>query len=222
MSTLAERLAAVQAQVAEACRAAGRDPAEVCLVAVSKRQPDALLLEAYAAGQRDFGENYVQEMLRKQPLLPPDARWHLIGHVQSNKAKAAATAHLLHTLDSEKLAKGLARAAEAEGRRLDVLVEVNLADEDQKAGVDPEGVEALIEVAQATGWLEVQGLMCIPPEGEGPRYFPELRRLRDELVERLKRPLPILSMGMSGDFEAAIGAGATVVRVGTAIFGARD
>ncbi|MCB9650784.1 MAG: YggS family pyridoxal phosphate-dependent enzyme [Deltaproteobacteria bacterium] len=221
MSTLAERLAAVQAQVAEACRAAGRDPAEVCLVAVSKRQPDALLLEAYAAGQRDFGENYVQEMLRKQPLLPPDARWHLIGHVQSNKAKAAATAHLLHTLDSEKLARALARAAEAEGRRLDVLVEVNLAHEDQKAGVDPEGVEALIEVAQATGWLEVQGLMCIPPEGEGPRYFPELRRLRDDLVERLKRPLPILSMGMSGDFEAAIAAGATVVRVGTAIFGAR-
>ena len=115
----------------------------------------------------------------------------------------------------------LARAAEAEGRRLDVLVEVNLAHEDQKAGVDPEGVEALIEVAQATGWLEVQGLMCIPPEGEGPRYFPELRRLRDDLVERLKRPLPILSMGMSGDFEAAIAAGATVVRVGTAIFGAR-
>ncbi|MCA9550868.1 MAG: YggS family pyridoxal phosphate-dependent enzyme [Myxococcales bacterium] len=221
MSTLAERLAAVQAQVAAACRAAGRDPAEVCLVAVSKRQPDALLLEAYAAGQRDFGENYVQEMLRKQPLLPPDARWHLIGHVQSNKAKAAATAHLLHTLDSEKLARALARAAEAEGRRLDVLVEVNLAHEDQKAGVDPEGVEALIEVAQATGWLEVQGLMCIPPEGEGPRYFPELRRLRDDLVERLKRPLPILSMGMSGDFEAAIAAGATVVRVGTAIFGAR-
>jgi pyridoxal phosphate enzyme (YggS family) len=222
MSGVAARLAAVQAQIAAACRAAGRDPAEVQLVAVSKRQPDALLLEAYAAGQRDFGENYVQEMLRKQPLLPPDARWHLIGHVQTNKARGAAGADLVHTLDSARLASALAKAAEVQGRDLEVLLEVNLAGEAQKAGVAPEEAEALLLAAEATGWLRVNGLMCIPPEGEGPRHFAALRALRDTLQDRLKRPLPTLSMGMSGDFEAAIAAGATLVRVGTAIFGARE
>ena len=222
MSGVAARLAAVRAQVDAACRAAGRAPGEVRLIAVSKRQPDALLLEAYAAGQRDFGENYVQEMLRKQPLLPSDARWHLIGHVQSNKAKAAARAQLVHTLDSARLARALAEGAKALGRPLEVLVEVNLAHEGQKAGVDPDGVEALIAAADATGALEVRGLMCIPPEGEGPTYFPALRALRDRLQSRLKRPMPALSMGMSADFEAAIAHGATLVRVGTAIFGARD
>lgn len=222
MSTVTERLAAVRAQVAAAAQAAGRDPAEVTLVAVSKRQPDERLHEAYAAGQRDFGENYVQELERKRDLLPADARWHMIGPIQSNKAKRAATAHLVHTLDREKLARGLAKGAEAIPQGVRALLEVNIGREPQKAGVLPEAAGDLLRVASALPGVSVEGLMCIPPAGEGAQYFQALASLRDELAADLGRPLPTLSMGMSADFEAAIAAGATIVRVGTQIFGPRD
>lgn len=221
--SVAEHLATVRGRIDAACRSAGRDPAEVTLVAVSKRQPDEKLLEAYATGQRDFGENYVQELERKRQLLPEDARWHQIGHVQSNKAKkAAAAADVVHTLDSEKLARALDKAAAAAGRRLGVLVEVNLAREDQKAGIAPDAVPKLLEACRSLGALSVKGLMCIPPAGEGERWFAALAALQSSLKGQGFQGLEVLSMGMSADFEAAIAYGATMVRVGTAVFGARD
>lgn len=217
--SVAESLAAVRARIDAACARAGRDPSEVTLVAVSKRQPDALLFEAFAAGQRDFGENYVQELERKRLLLP-DARWHLIGHVQSNKAKGAAVADVVHTIDSEKIVRRLAK--ERHGAPLTALIQVNTEGEDVKSGVPPEAVEALIRASADVESVVVRGLMCIPPVGVTRDAFAALRRLRDELEASTGVPLPVLSMGMSSDFEAAIEEGATLVRVGTAVFGARD
>lgn len=220
--TLAERLADVQGRIAEACRAAGRDPQEVQLIAVSKRQPDALLMEAYAAGHRDFGENYAQELLRKQELLPPDARLHMIGAVQTKKAKALVGAHRIHTLDRDKLLQALDKAAATRGvTEVPTLLQVRLGGEAHKAGVDPDQAEALLSQVLASAHVRCLGLMCIPPPGEGRRHFAALRALRDQLHTNLGTPLPELSMGMSGDYEDAIREGATVVRVGTAIFGPR-
>lgn len=222
MTDVAGHLARVRAKIEAACASAGRDPSEVTLVAVSKRQPDERLLAAYEAGQRDFGENYVQELERKRALLPPDARWHQIGHVQSNKAKkAAASADLVHTLDSAKLARALDRGASAAGRRLEALIEVNLAGEAQKAGIAPGDVAGLLEACAELEALRITGLMCIPPAGDGPRWFGPLRELRERLRAGGFEGLHTLSMGMSADFEAAIDSGATLVRVGTAVFGAR-
>lgn len=225
MGGVAERLLEVRGRMAEACRAAGRAPESVRLVAVSKRQPDALLGEAVQAGQLDFGENYVQELLRKQALAP-SARFHLIGHVQTNKAKRAARAALVHTVDSERLALALARGV-AEGERegpgpLPVLVEVNLASEPQKAGVEPEGVEPLLVALAGLPELDPLGLMCIPPAGEGRPWFSRLRSLAERQRDRTGLLLPELSMGMSADYEEAILEGATLVRIGTAVFGPRD
>lgn len=223
MSAVAEHLAAIRAKIEAAAQAAGRDPGEITLVAVSKRQPDDKLLAAYEAGQRDFGENYVQELERKRTLLPPDARWHQIGHVQTNKArKVVAAADLVHTLDSTKLGRALSKAAAALDAEVRALVEVNLAGEAQKAGIAPDSVLELLKTSEAWARVHVEGLMCIPPADEGPRWFPELARLRARLQDDWGKPLPRLSMGMSADFEAAIRAGATLVRVGTAVFGPRD
>ncbi len=217
--TVQERLAEVRGRIDAAARTAGRDPAAVRLVAVSKRQPDAAVAEVLAAGQLDIGENYVQEMLRRQADFP-EARVHLIGSLQSNKAKKAATAALVHGLDSERVARGLAAGVEP-GRRLGVLVQVNLAAEPQKAGVQPEQAEALLIAVAGFPELDPRGLTCIPPEGDGRRWFAALARLAEELRARLGSPLPELSMGMSADFEDAVLEGATLVRVGTALFGPR-
>lgn len=220
--TVSERLAAVRHRTAEACRRARRDPKEVCIVAVSKRQPDDLVLEAQAAGQLDFGENFVQEMLRRQALLPA-ARLHMVGHLQTNKAKKATAAALVHTVDSLRVAQALARGVAADDRPpLPVLVEVNLAREPQKAGVHPERLPDLLQELGGLDSLEVRGLMCIPPVGDGRRRFAELRALRERLQPELGLDLPDLSMGMSGDYEDAVLEGATLVRVGTAIFGPRE
>ncbi|MEQ9501052.1 MAG: YggS family pyridoxal phosphate-dependent enzyme [Deltaproteobacteria bacterium] len=218
--TVAASLAEVNARIAEACARAGRDAVEVTLVAVSKRQPDESLMEAYAAGHRDFGENFVQELERKRALLPDDARWHLIGNVQSNKAKRAAVADVVHTIDSEKLLRRLSDARE--GAPLEVLVQVNTEGEDAKSGVAPTGAEALIRAALALPNVAPRGLMCIPPRGVTRAAFAALRALAADLEDRVGAPLPVLSMGMSSDFEAAIEEGATLVRVGTAVFGARQ
>jgi len=213
---IADRVAAVRERIARAAERAARPPGEVTLVAVSKTHPAPAVREAFAAGVRDFGENRVQEAEAKFPLLPPDATRHLIGPIQSNKAgRAAKIADVVQTIDSVEIAVRLARAAESAGRRLTVYLEVHLGGEATKAGVSPDGVAALAGAVRALPALDLQGLMTIPPPGETRPHFATLRRLGVELGLRG------LSMGMSDDFEAAIEEGATLVRVGTAIFGTR-
>jgi pyridoxal phosphate enzyme (YggS family) len=217
--TIAERLAEVRARIAAAARAAARDPETVALVAVSKTMPGTAIAEALAAGQRLFGENRVQEAKAKYPALrerAPDLRLHLIGHLQTNKAEeAVAVADLIETVDRLKLAEALAKAMAKLGRRVPVYVQVNTGEEPQKGGVAPVEADALVTRCRTVG-LEVRGLMCIPPLEDEPA--PHFALLAD-MARRLG--LAELSMGMSGDFETAIRLGATHVRVGTAIFGAR-
>lgn len=223
----AEVQAAYQATLARvhtACARAGRAPESVTLIAVSKTKPVELLQAAYDAGCRDFGENYAQELAAKAPALPRDIRWHFIGHLQRNKAKLVApVAALVHTLDSEPLAEALCK--HRDGAPLRVLLEINLAREPQKSGVAPEDALSLLRALRARPGVEVEGLMAIPPEtaheGEARAHFAALRQLRDTLAAATGAPLPSLSMGMSGDADAAIAEGATHVRIGTAIFGAR-
>lgn len=218
MSEVEVRLREIQDRVLQATLQSGRPATAVRLIAVSKRQPNERVTAAYEAGQRDFGENYVQGLIDRRTLLPADAILHLIGHVQTNKVKGAAQAHYVHTLDSARLVEALAKVA-SPGLR--VLIEVNLAKEGQKAGVPAAEVEPLIDRIRATP-LELVGLMCIPPEGAGGQWFGQLARLAEALRTKTGLPLPELSMGMSADFEEAIQAGATMVRVGTAIFGERQ
>ncbi len=220
----------VRARIRAAAAASGRDPASVKLVAVSKTQPAEAVREAYADGQRDFGENYVQELLQKAEQLRDltELRWHLIGHLQRNKARLVAPlVSLVHTVDTVELASELAKrfvgGAPATARRLRVLVEVSIAGEQQKHGLAPEDLAELLQGIEALPALELCGLMCVPPftddpAGAGP-FFSELSRLRD--VHGGAQRLPELSMGMTHDLEQAVAAGATLVRVGTAIFGAR-
>jgi PLP dependent protein len=239
VAEIAARIAAVHRRMAEAAARAGRDPAEVRLVAVSKTMPADAVRAAYAAGVRDFGENYVQELRQKAELLGdlPDLRWHLIGHLQRNKARhAAPLVSVAHTVDSVELARELGRrvssipearrypvGARPPGDRLPVLVEVNLGGEEQKAGCQPGELAPLLTAIEGEPRLELGGLMTVPPATDDPAdarpFFARLAELRDQHggAERL----PELSMGMTGDLEVAVGAGATIVRVGSAIFGAR-
>lgn len=213
---IAANLADVKARIDAAARRAGRDPASVTLLAVTKTKPLEDLLAAYEAGVRHFGENRVQEAEAKFPRLPADAVKHLVGPIQSNKAnKAARLADVLHAVDSADIARRLARAAANEGRRLAVYVEVNTGGEETKAGVAPAEVPDLVADVRALPELDLRGLMSIPPPGETRPHFVALRRLAESLG------LSGLSMGMSDDFEAAIEEGSTIVRVGTALFGRR-
>ena len=213
---IAERLAEVRGRIDAAARRAGRDPSSVTLVAVTKTKPLEDLLDAYEAGVRDFGENRVQEAEAKFPHLPPDAVRHLIGPLQSNKAnKAARLADAVHAVDSADIARRLARAAAVEKRRLAVYVEVNTGGEETKAGVTPADAPTLVEAVRALPELDLRGLMAIPPPGDTRPHFVLLRELARGLG------LAGLSMGMSDDFEAAVEEGATLVRVGTALFGHR-
>ena len=218
MDGLGERLAAVRARMERAAERARRDPARILLLAVTKIFPAEAIQEAYALGLREFGENYVQEFEGKVPLVGGlgDARFHLIGHLQSNKAaRAAELFQVVETVDSAKLARRLNDA----GRGLDVMLEVKLSEEETKHGVDPGGVPALIEAVRTCPNLHLRGLMTMPPWSEDPEaprgYF---RRLR-ELAQT--HGLDELSMGMSNDLETAIEEGSTCVRVGTALFGKR-
>jgi len=207
-----ERLARISALIA----ASGRNPAEVAIVAVTKGFGVEACREALAAGLRMLGENRVQEALHKMDALPR-ASWHLIGHLQTNKVKQAAGRFaLIQTVDSARLAEAIARHAPAQA----VLVEVNIAREPQRSGVSPENAVELI--ATASQQLEVQGLMGMgPAEGDPSPAFHGLRRLRDEAEQQIGKPLPVLSMGMSGDFQAALAAGSTMLRLGQALFGPR-
>lgn len=221
LSSIAERAAVVRVRIDAACRAAGRDPAEVTLTAVSKTQPPEAIDAILATGQRIFGENRVQEAQgrwaeRRAALVESELR--LIGPLQTNKAEdAVALFDVIETLDREKLARALAQAAERRGRSPRVLVQVNTGAELQKAGVLPDAADALIAAARETYGLTVEGLMCIPPADQDAE--PHFEMLRD-LAER--NGLKVLSMGMSGDYETAIRCGATHVRVGTALFGERN
>jgi pyridoxal phosphate enzyme (YggS family) len=223
--SVAAGLEGVRARVARAVEAAQREPGSVRLVAVSKTKPAAAIREAYALGQRDFGENYAQELLQKAEELADlaELRWHFIGHLQSNKARLVArTAHVVHAVDGRKLARELARHAASEGRGpLPVLVEDNVGAEPQKHGAEVGALDEVLSAVEAEPALALRGLMTIPPAGLAAARpaFLGLARLRDQHggVARL----PELSMGMSEDLELAIACGATLVRVGSAIFGAR-
>ncbi|EYF03564.1 YggS family pyridoxal phosphate-dependent enzyme [Chondromyces apiculatus] len=224
---IAARLAEVQGRISSAARQAGRAEGEVRLIAVSKGKPEEAIRAAYAAGQRDFGENYAQELAEKAARLSdlPGIVWHAIGQLQRNKAKVVAqVADVVHAVDRVELVTELDRRAAAGGRVLRVLVEVNVGGEATKGGCTPEGVEAVLGAAQRCAHLRSVGLMAIAPYLEDPAavrpYFAALRALRDR--HGGAEVLPELSMGMSHDFEGAIAEGATWVRVGTAIFGSRS
>jgi len=224
VNDIAQRFDSVRRRIEAAARRAGRDPASVRLVAASKTWTADAIRAAYRAGAREFGENYVQEALSKQSELSDlrDITWHLIGHLQTNKAKTAARAFaMVHSLDSVRLAHALHKARP--DSRMAVLVEVNLGGEASKTGASPDALEPLLNAIRDQ--VDVHGLMAIPPPGSTPEdsrpYFAQLRNLRDRLAAATGLALSELSMGMTDDFEIAIEEGATIVRVGRAIFGER-
>lgn len=227
MPGVAGRLAALRERIAEACERAGRPPGAVELLAVSKTFPADAIAEAYAAGQRQFGESRQQEAEPKMAGLPGDIRWHFIGGLQRNKARKVVSGfEVIHSVDSLKLAQHLDRIAREEKRRPRIYLEVNLAGEASKGGFAPAELPAAAEALAELSALEIAGLMVIPPDeaeaAAARRWFAQARELRDRLVAASGLPLPGLSMGMSGDFEEAILEGSTIVRVGSALFGSRD
>lgn len=221
MADAQTRLAAVRGRIVEAAARAGRDPADIRLIAISKTFDAGAIEPVLEAGQRDFGENRVQEAQEKWPRLRarfPDVTLHLVGPLQTNKVRdAVALFDVIHSLDRDRLAGALAKEMARQGRPLSLFVQVNTGEEPQKAGVVPEKTVEFVERCRVTHGLVIKGLMCLPPLQDDPTpHFEMLRRLAEGL------DLPALSMGMSADFETAIAHGATHVRVGTAIFGERD
>jgi hypothetical protein len=224
METIKERFSGVRDRIATAARRAGRNPGEVELVSVSKKQSAELIREAADAGQLLFGENRVQEAMVKIPSLPGSLRWHLVGHLQSNKIrKALPLFELIHSVDSAELAGEIDRIAGEMGLFPRVLLEVNVSGEGSKHGFRPEQLERDLETLLALPRLQVEGFMTmapLAPEAEAARpFFAGLRELRDRMAAHAGIPFGVLSMGMSGDFEMAVEEGATLVRVGSAIFG---
>ncbi len=227
MEAIGENLARVREQIAAAAARSGRSPNDIELVAVSKAHPAEKVQAAVEAGQLLFGESRVQEARAKIPLLPSRLRWHFIGHLQKNKIRHALPLfELFHGIGSLALAEDMQRIADEEGMRPRILLEVNVAGEASKHGFSPEALRRDLESVLSLGRLSIEGLMTIPPlapEAEASRrYFVALRELRDEVEAEFNLKLPQLSMGMSGDFPIAIEEGATLVRVGTAIFGERS
>ena len=226
MNDIAQNLERVREQIAEAAKKSARSPDEVQLIAVSKTHEAEKVRAAFDAGQEIFGESKVQEARAKIPLLPSALRWHFIGRLQKNKVRHALPLfELFHSVDSLSLAENMNRIAEEEGLHPRVLLEVNVAGEGSKIGFEPETLRAQLEQMNSLGRIGIEGLMAIPPiaeEAEASRkYFVALRELRDRLEREFQIKLPQLSMGMSHDFFVAIEEGATLVRVGTAIFGPR-
>ena len=213
---IAAGLRSVRERIEAASRRAGRDAGAVTLVAVSKTFPADAVELAIAAGATHVGENRVQETREKKPLVRAAARWHLIGHLQSNKVKDAVELFdVIESVDSAELAARLARSAQSIGKRQEILLQVNIGREPQKSGADPEVVPELVRTIGAMASLSLRGLMAIPPVGDSRLHFRALRALRDSAG------LEHLSMGMSADYEIAVEEGATIVRVGSAIFGSR-
>lgn len=223
--TVAERWRAVRDAVDAACRASGRDPGEVTVVAVSKLHPGSAIEEVVAAGAGDVGENYAQELVAKQAMVGAAVRWHFIGRLQRNKARlVAGKVALVHAVDTVELAEELGRRAAALGTRQPILAAVNVGGESQKTGVEPSSAPAFVAALRAIKGVRLDGLMTMPPPADDPEAsrpaFRALRCLRDGLATAA-HPLTELSMGMSDDFAIAIAEGATLVRIGTAIFGER-
>lgn len=223
---LAENLATIQQRIRAAAGRAGRDPDSVLLLAVTKSQPPEVVNAAAALGLTVFGENKVQEAKAKIPLCSGRLRWHFIGHLQTNKCRDAVELfEMIQSVDSLRLAQELNKRAEQAAKRMPVLLEVNVAGERSKFGYAPEQLLAELPALNALPRLEILGLMTVPPWSPEPEkvrpYFRRLRELREQCEQILGAPLPHLSMGMSGDFEVAIEEGATIVRIGTALFGPR-
>jgi len=229
MSSIADRLAEIRGRIAAAARSAGRDPSSIRLVAVSKTFPLDAVREAYAAGQRDFGENRVQEALQKiEAATDLEIRWHLLGHLQTNKVRKAAPAFsAIHSVDSVDLLQKIDAAAGDAGQAPQVLIQVDLAGEATKYGASPDEATRIFDAAASCRAARVAGLMTLPPIPESSEdarpWFRQLRELRDNWLAAgvPASMLQELSMGMSADFELAVQEGSTLVRVGTAIFGSR-
>lgn len=226
---LADNLAQVQKNIEEACLAVGRDPSEVTLVAVSKTKPVEMLKEAYDAGARVFGENKVQEIMDKYDQLPGDVAWHMIGHLQRNKVKYIVDkAAMIHSVDSLRLAETIEQEAAKKNVRVPILAEVNVAEEESKFGLKVEEVLPFLEEVSKLPHLEVRGLMTIAPFVDNPEdnreIFHKLKELSVDIAEKNINniTMSVLSMGMTGDYQVAVQEGATMVRVGTGIFGERD
>ena len=226
MSPLAENLAEIRGRIDQAAEAAGRRAAEVSLVAVSKTHSLEKIREAYECGQRIFGESRVQEALPKVEALPQEIVWHFIGHLQTNKIRKVINRFaLFHGVDNANLAVQINRIAGELGVTASILLEVNVSGEESKFGFEPAALPAALEVLLPLTFLRIKGLMTMAPYSENPEearpFFARLRELRDRLASDTGHPLEELSMGMSGDFEQGIAEGATIVRVGSAIFGER-
>ena len=226
MSELQENLTRIRSRIDQACERSGRQPDSVRLMAVSKNQSPELVAQAASAGLTLFGENRIQEAKVKIPLCPGQLEWHFIGHLQSNKSRDAVSLfHVVQGVDSLALAEELQKQAIKQARSLPILLEVNVAGESSKFGWNPDRLLAELLQLNALPRLVVQGLMTIAPYAVDPEQvrpiFRRLRELRDRCTDLLGAPLPVLSMGMSGDLEVAIEEGATLVRVGTALFGER-
>ena len=223
---LAENLEKIQQEIRAACERAGRDPDSVVLLAVTKSQPPEAVAAAAQLGLNLFGENKVQEAKAKIPLCPGKLRWHFIGHLQSNKCRDAVELfEMIQSVDSLPLAQDIAKRAEQAAKTIPVLLEVNVAGEASKFGYAPERLMAELDAINALPKIEIHGLMAVPPWSAAPEksrpHFQRLREIKARCEQILGAPLPHLSMGMSGDFEVAIEEGATMIRIGTALFGPR-
>lgn len=226
---ITENINEVRKNMEEACRVSGRNPEEVSLIAVSKTKPIPMLQEAYDAGCRDFGENKVQEIMDKIDRLPSDIRWHMIGHLQTNKVKyIVGKVFLIHSVDSLHLAEAISKEAVKQNTTVNILIEVNVAKEDTKYGAMAEDTVSLVEKIALLPGISVKGLMTIAPYVENPQenrqYFVKLKQLAVDIKAKNidNVHMDILSMGMTGDYMVAIEEGATYVRVGTGIFGERQ
>lgn len=224
--SLADNLASIQQRIRAACERAGRDPGSVALLAVAKTQPPEVVRAAAELGLTLFGENKIQEAKAKIPLCPDRLRWHFIGHLQTNKCRDAVSLfEMIQSVDSLPLAQELQKRAEQAAKTMPILLEINVAGEGSKFGYQPERMLTEFKEIISLSRLEVHGLMAIPPFTTVPEkarpHFRRLRELREQCEQLLGAPLPHLSMGMSGDFEIAIEEGATIVRIGTALFGER-
>ena len=225
-NNFSERLNRIRERIEKACESAGRSSAEVRLLAASKAQTPESVREAADCGLVLFGENRVQEAKQKIPLCPPRLEWHMIGHLQTNKAREAVRLfQTIHSVDSQKLLAAIDAAGELTGRRITVFLEVNVSGESSKFGLAPEAVPEILALANTLKRVEITGLMTIPPATKDPElarpFFEKLRLFRDQWRKQTGFALNELSMGMSHDFEAAVKEGATIIRLGTILFGAR-